>query len=94
MQSDSIREVHYGALAAVGATPLTDIMFVTHTGLDHLDSVIDIWRGIPMDQSLKVRWWVVPEEDLPEAEEDRIDWLFEHWSAIDAWIEANKAHSA
>lgn len=69
-------------------------MFVAHTGLDHLDSLVDIWRGIPMDKALKVRWWIVPEEELPEGDETRIDWLFEHWAAIDRWIEANKPPSA
>ncbi|MGH2775827.1 MAG: 1-acyl-sn-glycerol-3-phosphate acyltransferase [Actinomycetota bacterium] len=83
-----------GALAAIAATPVADIMFVAHTGLDHLDSLVDIWRGIPMDQSLKVRWWIVPEEELPEGQEERIDWLFEHWAAVDEWIEANKHPSA
>jgi 1-acyl-sn-glycerol-3-phosphate acyltransferase len=83
-----------GALAAIAATPIADIMFVAHTGLDHLDSLVDIWRGIPMDQSLRVQWWIVPEEELPEGQDQRIDWLFEHWAAIDAWIEANKHPSA
>lgn len=83
-----------GALAAIAATPVTEIMFVAHTGLDHLDSLADIWRGIPMDQSLKVRWWIVPEEELPEGQDERIDWLFEHWAAVDEWIEANKHPSA
>ena len=83
-----------GALAAIAAAPIADIMFVAHTGLDHLDSVVDIWRGIPMDKTLKVRWWIVGEEELHEDEEQRIDWLFEHWAAIDKWIEANKPPSA
>ena len=83
-----------GALAAIAATPLTDIMFVAHTGLDHLNSIVDIWRGIPMDKTLKVRWWIVPEEELPDSDEARIDWLFEHWAAMDEWIEANKHPSA
>jgi 1-acyl-sn-glycerol-3-phosphate acyltransferase len=83
-----------GALAAIAATPITDIMFVAHTGLDHLDTLLDIWRGIPMDHSLRVQWWIVPEEELPEGQEQRIDWLFEHWGTVDAWIEANKHSSA
>ena len=44
-----------------------------------------------MDKTLKVRWWIVSEEELPDGEEERIDWLFEHWAAIDRWIEENKA---
>ena len=83
-----------GALAAIAATPIADIMFVAHTGLDHLDSLVDIWRGIPMDKTLKVRWWIVPEEELPDGEEERIDWLFEHWASVDKWVEENKRPSA
>lgn len=79
-----------GALAAVAATPLTDIMFVAHTGLEELSSVLDLYRGIPMDGNLKVRWWIVREEELPDGEQLRIDWLFDHWSAIDTWIEEHK----
>jgi len=79
-----------GALAAIAATPVTDIMFVAHTGLEELDSVVDIWRGIPMEQSLRVRWWIVPEEELPDGEAARVDWLFDHWAAVDSWITENK----
>jgi len=79
-----------GALAAIAATPVTDIMFVAHTGLEELDSVVDIWRGIPMEQSLRVRWWIVPEEELPDGEAARVDWLFDHWVAVDSWITENK----
>lgn len=79
-----------GALASVAATPISDIMFVAHTGLEELSSVLDLYRGIPMDGSLKVRWWIVREEELPDGEEARIDWLFDHWSAIDTWIEEHK----
>ena len=43
-----------------------------------------------MDKTLKVRWWIVREEELPDGDEERIDWLFEHWAAIDRWIEENK----
>lgn len=79
-----------GALAAIEATPQVDIMFVAHTGLEDMVTIADVWRGLPMDQAVKIGWWIVPEEDLPEGDQARIDWLFQEWGDVDAWIETNR----
>ncbi|HEX2050039.1 MAG TPA: hypothetical protein VHJ34_05310, partial [Actinomycetota bacterium] len=79
-----------GALAAIDATPDVDIMFVAHTGLEHLSTMRDLWRGLPMDQVVKAGWWIVPEEDVPRTRDEQVDWLFQEWSEIDDWIEANR----
>lgn len=80
-----------GALAAIEATPKVDIMFVAHTGLEDMVTIGDLWRGLPMDQVVKIGWWIVPEEDVPENDDRQIDWLFREWGAVDAWIAANRS---
>ena len=80
-----------GVLAAIEATPLVDIMFVAHTGLEDMVTVGDVWRGLPMDQVVKIGWWIVPEEDVPEGDDHQIDWLFQEWGDVDAWIETNRS---
>ncbi|MGI8707794.1 MAG: 1-acyl-sn-glycerol-3-phosphate acyltransferase [Actinomycetota bacterium] len=80
-----------GALAAIEATPEVDIMFVAHTGLEDMATVADVWRGLPMDQAVKIGWWIVPEENLPGGDQERIDWLFQEWGEVDAWIETNRS---
>ena len=80
-----------GALAAIEATPKVDIMFVAHTGLEDMVTIGDLWRGLPMDQVVKIGWWIVPEEDVPEDDEQQIDWLFREWGDVDAWIVANRS---
>ena len=79
-----------GALAAIEASPRTDIMFVAHTGLEDLASLVDIWRGVPMDRAVKIGWWIVPEEEVPDTEQSQVDWLFEEWEEVDRWIEGNR----
>ncbi|MGH2820110.1 MAG: 1-acyl-sn-glycerol-3-phosphate acyltransferase [Actinomycetota bacterium] len=79
-----------GALAAIAARPQTDIMLVAHTGLEHLSTVHDLWRGLPMDQVVRIGWWIVPEDDLPPSKEERVDWLFSQWGEVDSWIGANR----
>lgn len=79
-----------GALAAIEAAPQTDILFVAHTGLEHMSTMADLWRGLPMDQSVLIGWWAVAEESVPRGRDEQVEWLFGHWEDIDGWIDANK----
>jgi 1-acyl-sn-glycerol-3-phosphate acyltransferase len=76
-----------GFIAALDAAPDADVVLVAHTGLDHLVTVTDVWRELPMDKRLVMRWWQVSREDIPADREARIDWLFGWWEEIDGWIE-------
>ncbi len=75
-----------GLLAALDAAPEADIVLVAHTGLDHLLTVADVWRELPMDKQIIMRWWRVPRNEIPDGRDDRIDWLFSRWEQIDRWI--------
>jgi 1-acyl-sn-glycerol-3-phosphate acyltransferase len=79
-----------GLLAALDAAPEADVVLVAHTGLDHMLTVADVWRELPMDKQLVMRWWRVPREEIPAGREARIDWLFTRWEAIDRWIEEHR----
>ena len=79
-----------GFLAALDAAPEADVLLVAHTGLDHLLSVADVWRELPMDKRLVMQWWRVPRAEIPDGRDDRIHWLFERWEEIDAWIEEHR----
>lgn len=75
-----------GLLAALDAAPDADVVLVAHTGLDHMLTVGDIWRELPMDKQIVMRWWQVPRSEIPDGREERIDWLFEWWEKVDLWI--------
>ncbi|WP_203231037.1 lysophospholipid acyltransferase family protein [Nocardioides caldifontis] len=79
-----------GFLAALDAAPDTDVVLVAHTGLDHLLTIGDVWRELPMDKQLVMRWWRVPHEEIPAGREERIDWLFSRWEEIDRWIDEHR----
>jgi 1-acyl-sn-glycerol-3-phosphate acyltransferase len=79
-----------GFLAALDAAPTADVVLVAHTGLDHLLTVGDLWRELPMDKRIVMRWWRVPRAEIPPDREGRIDWLFGWWERIDEWIEENR----
>jgi 1-acyl-sn-glycerol-3-phosphate acyltransferase len=79
-----------GLLAAIDAAPDAGVIFVAHTGLDRMVSVGDVWRELPMDKKLIMRFWSVPPEDVPAGEAERIAWLYDWWALIDAWIEEHQ----
>ena len=79
-----------GALAAIEAAPTADVIFVAHTGLEHVITVGDVWRALPMEQVLKARWWRVPAAEVPEDREGQADWLYQWWAQIDLWVSEHR----
>ena len=79
-----------GFLAALDAAPEADVVLVAHTGLDHLMTIADVWRELPMDKRLIMRWWRVPREEIPADREARVDWLFDRWEEIDRWVDEHR----
>jgi 1-acyl-sn-glycerol-3-phosphate acyltransferase len=75
-----------GVTAALRAAPHADVVFVAHTGMDHLSTVRDVWRSLPMDKTVHLRWWFVPAADVPQDDTELTDWLYRWWEAIDDWI--------
>ncbi len=75
-----------GVSAALAAAPDADVVWVAHTGVDHLLTVGDVWRELPMDKVITMRWWRVPADEVPTDRDRQIDWLFSWWERIDQWI--------
>src|SRR5688500_8611454 len=74
--------VRPGLVAALRGAPHADVVFVAHTGLEHVSTVRDLWRGLPMDKTLHLRWWFVAATEVPRDETQLTDWLY-HW-----WLDA------
>jgi 1-acyl-sn-glycerol-3-phosphate acyltransferase len=83
-----------GVLAALTNAADADVVFVAHTGVEHMVTVLDVWRELPMDTAIQMRWWLVPGADVPKDREARIDWLFDWWKQIDDWIAERRAAGA
>jgi 1-acyl-sn-glycerol-3-phosphate acyltransferase len=79
-----------GLLAALDAAPEADVVLVAHTGLDHMLTVADVWRELPMDKQIIMRWWRVSRREIPTTREQRIDWLFSWWEEIDRWVDEHR----
>jgi 1-acyl-sn-glycerol-3-phosphate acyltransferase len=80
-----------GVLAALRNAENADVVFVAHTGVEHMVTVLDVWRELPMDRTIEMRWWCVPADDVPQDRDARIEWLFDWWTTIDDWINERQA---
>ncbi|WP_460461485.1 1-acyl-sn-glycerol-3-phosphate acyltransferase [Angustibacter peucedani] len=79
-----------GVQAALRAAPGADVVWVAHTGTDHLMSVADVWRSLPLDQVIRMRWWQVPADEVPTTDEARLEWLQQWWVRIDDWVDEHR----
>jgi hypothetical protein len=79
-----------GVLAALAAAPDADVLLVGHTGVDHLLTVADVWRELPMDKNIIMQWWLEPRAAVPLEPAEQIEWLYRWWARIDLWIEENR----
>ncbi|WP_219419625.1 1-acyl-sn-glycerol-3-phosphate acyltransferase [Pseudonocardia nigra] len=77
-----------GVSAALAAAPEADVVWVAHAGLDHLHTVADIWRELPLDTTVRMRWWRVPHDEVPK--EARVEWLYDWWKRIDEWVDGTR----
>jgi len=75
-----------GVVAALAAAPHADVVLVAHTGLEHLSTLRDVWRGLPLDTTLLLRWWFVPAAEVPRDPLAQVDWLDARWAELDAWV--------
>jgi hypothetical protein len=80
-----------GVAAALTAAPEADVVWVAHAGLDHVFTVADLWRELPLDSVVRMRWWRVPAAEVPHGFEAQVQWLYAWWERIDAWIDGTRA---
>ncbi|MCF6746250.1 acyltransferase, partial [Blastococcus sp. KM273128] len=80
-----------GVAAALAAAPHADVVFVAHTGLEHLSTPRDVWRGLPLDKTLHLRWWFVLAAEVPRDPAEQVDWLYRWWETIDGWVATTSA---
>lgn len=79
-----------GVIAALDVSPRANVALVGHTGVDHLRTVGDVWRELPMDKIIMMQWWLEPPENVPATSDGRIEWLYAWWARIDEWISENR----
>ena len=77
-----------GSLAAIQGAPHADVVVMAHSGFP--TGLRELWECLPRKQVVDIRMWHEPAADLPEAHDERIDWLFDRWRRLDEWVEERR----
>lgn len=70
-----------------------DVLLCGHEGLDGFARISDVWSGALVGRTVRVRFWRKTAESIPQVRAERIEWLFDQWTAIDRWIASVKKGS-
>ena len=75
-----------GPLALLDALPRLDCVFVAHSGLETFAKIGNLMSGAVVDSTVRVKLWRVSAENIPAREEERMRWLYDQWSIVDAFV--------
>jgi hypothetical protein len=51
-----------------------------------------LWRGGLVHARVRVKFWVVPYEEIPKDRYALAEWLWEHWTRVSDWLDAEHAN--
>ncbi len=78
-----------GSLALLRAASDADVVILGHVGLPKFEYMSDIWQGDLVGSTVRMKVWRLPIAEVPLADEDVFsEWLYERWSELDCWIDA------
>lgn len=79
-----------GPLALLDAEPPADVVVVAHWGLDGFSHITNILDGGLVGSTIRVRFERFPIEGIPTGSDERVEWLYDRWEEVDAWIGAQR----
>lgn len=76
-----------GPLALLARNQGADAVFCAHIGFDAAGTFRELLNGSLVGTVIKVCFWRVPCEAIPTDRAAQIEWLYDHWGRVDAWIQ-------
>lgn len=75
-----------GTLALLEGAPDADVIMLGHAGFEPFGTIGQILASLGADHGVAVRAWRFPRSTIPTDPASQIDWLFDRWVEMDAWI--------
>jgi 1-acyl-sn-glycerol-3-phosphate acyltransferase len=75
-----------GTLALLDTAVGADVVVLGHVGLESFGRLRDIAQHLPIGEPVKVGAWRVAAADIPHDIAARVEWLWQQWERLDAWI--------
>ena len=68
-----------------------DIVFCGHVGFEGLRTVKDVWAGVLVRRTIKIRFWRFEGSSIPQGDAARTEWLYDKWQMLDDWVDQELA---
>jgi hypothetical protein len=76
-----------GSLALLENNTAADAVFCIHTGFESTMSMAQLWRGDLVKARVRVRFWRIPYEDIPQDRETLSTWMWDQWAKANACLQ-------
>jgi len=77
-----------GALAALAGAERADVVFFAHHGFPV--GMGAAWNQLPQPTTVEIELWHVPASEIPVGQDAQIEWLFDWWRRLDAWVDEKR----
>ncbi len=64
----------------------SDVIFITHKGLEGGKYPMDIWRGVMTNKNIHLLMRVIPRRDVPDTIDELEVFLLNQWQRMDDWV--------
>lgn len=64
-----------------------DVVVGAHHGLEGFAKIGDLWSGALVGKRVSVQFKRIPASSIPQGRRQRVDWLYDVWADIDAWVD-------
>jgi 1-acyl-sn-glycerol-3-phosphate acyltransferase len=75
-----------GVLTLLDALPDADCVFFAHVGLERFARIKNLLDGSVVGSDVRAKLWRVPCSNVPRGEHARLQWLYDEWSKVDAFV--------
>jgi 1-acyl-sn-glycerol-3-phosphate acyltransferase len=63
-----------------------DVVFCAHTGFEGASNFAKFFNGELIGQTIHVKFWRVPWNEVPRVMEKQVEWLYDQWLILDQWL--------
>jgi len=63
-----------------------DVVFGAHVGFEEMTKIRHFWDGKIIGNTIKVHFWRIPFEAIPESNDGRREWLLSEWKRMDEHV--------
>jgi 1-acyl-sn-glycerol-3-phosphate acyltransferase len=79
-----------GVLELMERRPDADVLLCAHAGFEGAARFSEFMRGGLVGARISVAFWRVPAASLPRERGARLEWLYDQWERVDAWVAAHR----